>query len=117
VVVVEDCIFCKIINGSIPATKVYEKNNVVGFKDIHPDAPTHLLFVHKNHTQDLNDACSKDPKGLLELISGITQFSEEKGLKDYGYRVVTNIGRTSGQSVFHTHFHVLSGANLGKFGS
>jgi histidine triad (HIT) family protein len=115
--VVEDCIFCKIVNGSIQANKIYEKNNVIGFKDINPAAPIHLLFVHKNHTQNLNDICKNDPQGLLELMTAISEYSEEKGLKEAGYRVLTNIGRSSGQSVFHTHFHVLSGSKLGKFGT
>jgi histidine triad (HIT) family protein len=112
-----DCIFCKIISGVIPTEKVYEKNNVVGFKDINPLAPIHLLFIHKNHTTDLNDFCTKDPTGLMELIAAITEYSEEKGLKQSGYRVVSNIGSSSGQSVFHTHFHVLSAPRLGKFGA
>lgn len=112
----DDCIFCKIFNGTIPAEKVYEKNNVIGFRDINPAAPIHLLFIHKNHTKDFNDICNQDPQGLAELMKAISEYSEEKGLKDSGYRVVSNIGRPSGQSVFHTHFHVLSGARLGKFG-
>jgi histidine triad (HIT) family protein len=117
IVVSNDCLFCKIISGAIPAEKVYEKNNVIGFKDINPLAPIHLLFIHKNHTKDLNDFCANDPNGLMELISAIAKYSEEKGLKQSGYRVVSNIGTSSGQSVFHTHFHVLSGPRLGKFGT
>jgi len=112
-----DCLFCKIISGAIPAEKVYEKNNVIGFKDINPLAPIHLLFIHKNHTKDFNDFCTNDPNGLMELMSAISDYSEEKGLKHSGYRVVSNIGSSSGQSVFHTHFHVLSGPRLGKFGA
>lgn len=112
----DDCIFCKIVSGSIPAEKVYEKNNVIGFRDINPSAPIHLLFIHKNHTTDLNDICNNDTQGLLELMKAIKEYSDERGLKESGYRVVSNIGRSSGQSVFHTHFHVLSGARLGKFG-
>jgi histidine triad (HIT) family protein len=112
----KDCLFCKIIEGKIPSSIVYHKGNVVGFKDASPAAPVHLLFVHKNHTRDLNDICAKDPKGLAELIDGINQFTQESGITDPGYRVVTNVGKWAGQTIFHTHFHVLSGGNLGKFG-
>ena len=114
---VDDCLFCKIANGIIPVEKVYEKNNVIGFRDINPLAPIHLLFIHKNHTKDLNDICINDSKGLMELMTAIGEYSQKNGLKESGYRVVSNIGKSSGQSIFHTHFHILSGPRLGKFGT
>ncbi len=113
----DDCLFCKIFNGEIPSNRVYENNNVIGFKDIHPLAPIHLIFIHKKHTKDFNDFCKTDANGVLELLKAISEYAEKNGLNKSGYRLVTNIGESSGQSIFHTHFHLLSGSKLGKFGT
>jgi len=113
----ENCLFCKILKGEIPADKVFENENVIGFNDIAPQAPTHLLFIHKNHTANFNDITHNDPKGLVQVCEAIAEYTEKSGLKDAGYRVVSNIGETAGQSVFHTHFHILSAPRLGRFGS
>ena len=112
----EECLFCQIFSGQVPCEKVYENENVIGFKDISPQAPIHLLFIHKNHTENFNELGLKDSSGLLELSQAIVEYTEESGLKKAGYRIVTNIGTSSGQSVFHTHFHLLSGPRLGGFG-
>lgn len=111
-----DCLFCKILKGEIPSTKVYEKGNVMGFVDIFPQAKIHLLFVHKNHTSDINHM-SLDPQTIGEVYQGIAEYTKAQGLDQGGFRVVTNLGKDAGQTVFHTHFHVLSGEKLGRFGS
>jgi histidine triad (HIT) family protein len=112
-----DCLFCNILVGKIPCEKVYETSEVLAFKDISPQAPTHLLFIHKRHTENFNEMVTSDIEGLAEVSRAIAQYSLESGLAKFGYRVVSNIGQSAGQSVFHTHFHILSGAELKGFGS
>lgn len=112
-----DCLFCKIVEGKIPSNKVFEDGNVIGFKDLHPQAAIHVLFVHKKHTQDINELCKNDPNQLVDLFNGIRIFSEQNGADKNGFRVVTNLGKHAGQTVFHTHLHVLAGESLGHFGA
>lgn len=113
-----DCIFCKIAKGEIPTNKVFENEKVVGFKDLKPQASQHWLFIHKVHSRDLNDMMALEPKMASDLLGAISEFSQRESLvKGGGYRVVTNIGTNAGQTVFHTHFHVLAGEPLGHFGS
>lgn len=112
-----NCLFCKIVKGEIPAEKVYENKSVIGFKDIYPQAKIHLLFINKLHTENLNELVLKDPMQLVDLFEAISLFTEDSGLKEVGYRIVSNIGEKAGQSVFHSHIHVLSDESLGKFGA
>ena len=112
-----DCIFCKIVEGKIPSTKVYEDENVIGFKDLRPQAKIHQLFIHKRHTKDMSDMSLNGPSQFAELFQAIRLYTEEAGLSQEGFRVVTNQGPHAGQTVFHTHFHVLAGEPLGHFGS
>lgn len=112
-----DCIFCKIVEGNIPAAKIYEDENVVGFKDLRPQAAIHQLFIHKKHTNDINDLAKSDPAQLADLFNAIRVYTEKDGLTQNGFRVVTNLGPHAGQTVFHTHLHVLAGEPLGHFGS
>lgn len=111
-----DCIFCKIFKGEIPSNRVYEDEKVIGFKDLHPQAKTHLLFIHKNHTSNFNDMAKTDPQGMSELMTAVARYTDDSGLSQAGYRIVTNIGPSAGQSVFHTHMHILSSSKLGMFG-
>lgn len=113
---VEDCLFCQIIAGKIPSKKVYEDDNVYAFEDIHPMAKTHWLFIHKNHTKDISEMAAS-PEQLEQLFGAITKVAKAEGLDQTGYRVVTNLGTNGGQTVFHTHFHVLGGERLGRFGA
>ncbi|MBF0312555.1 MAG: histidine triad nucleotide-binding protein [Oligoflexia bacterium] len=108
----EHCIFCKIIKGEIPSQKVYEDEQVTAFKDIHPAAPIHLLFVHKNHTQDINHTLAESPQDILDLFAAIKSYTQKERLDDRGFRIITNLGVDGGQSVFHTHFHLLAGKKL-----
>jgi histidine triad (HIT) family protein len=111
-----DCLFCKIVKGEIPSTKVFENDKVLGFVDIFPQAKIHLLFIHKTHTTDITQM-SASPESIGEVFQAITAYTKEQGLDQKGFRVVTNTGKLAGQTVFHTHFHVISGEHLGRFGS
>ncbi|OJV64537.1 MAG: histidine triad nucleotide-binding protein [Clostridiales bacterium 38-18] len=107
-----DCIFCKIINGDIPSTKVYEDSQVYAFKDINPEAPVHVLIVPKQHIESVAhlDDTHKDLIGHIHLVA--KQLAEEAGIDQSGYRLLTNIGKEGGQSVFHLHYHMLGGRQL-----
>lgn len=111
----DNCLFCKIIKGEIPSKKVFENDNVFAFEDIHPQAKIHLLFLHKGHTTNINEM-SKDSSAIAEVFSAIADFTQDKELSHEGFRVVTNLGKHAGQTVFHTHFHLLGGEPLGHFG-
>lgn len=112
-----DCIFCKLVEGKIPSTKVYEDEKVIGFKDLRPQAAIHQLFIHKKHTKDINELAKSDPSQLADLFNAIRLYTEKDGLTKDGFRVVTNQGPNAGQTVFHTHLHVLAGEPLGHFGA
>lgn len=112
-----DCIFCKILKGEIPSSKVYEDKNVFGFVDIAPHSKEHYLFIHRNHTKDVNDLVQNSPQDLIDIYAAIKSFTEGCELAEKGFRVVTNSGRDGGQTVFHTHFHLLGGEPLRGFGS
>lgn len=112
-----DCIFCKIVEGAIPSTKIFENENVIGFKDLRPQAVIHHLFIHKKHTKNINDLSQNDPSQLAEMFEAMRLYSEQEGLTKDGFRIVTNLGPNAGQTVFHTHFHLLAGEPLGHFGS
>lgn len=113
-----DSIFSKIIRREIPATILYEDEFVIGIKDINPQAATHLLFIHRQPTTHINEMVRTSPEQVTHLFRAIEKFTEENGLEDIGFRLVTNCGASAGQSVFHTHIHVLSDAKgLGRFGA
>jgi histidine triad (HIT) family protein len=112
-----DCIFCKLAEGKIPSTKIYEDEHVIGFKDLRPQAAIHQLFIHKKHTKDINELTETDPSQLAHLFHAIKVYTEKEKLTKDGFRIVTNLGPHAGQTVFHTHFHVLAGESLGHFGS
>lgn len=102
-----DCIFCKIVEGSIPSKKVYEDDDVVVFHDIHPIAPVHILIVPKAHIESLA-SCDVSHQALLGKMLGLApKLATELGLK--GFRAMINTGREGGQEVFHLHVHVFGG--------
>jgi histidine triad (HIT) family protein len=105
-----DCVFCKIVAGEIPAKKVYEDEHSFAFADTNPQAPTHVLVVPKKHYADLVEL-SGDPEAAAGLLAGISGFVGQEGLTDF--RTVFNTGRGAGQTVFHTHAHVLAGRPIG----
>ena len=103
-----DCLFCKIIAGTIPSTKVYEDETVYAFRDIAPQAPTHVLVVPKVHLTDTNAVTAENSAIIAHIFEVIPQIAKVEGLEN-GYRVVTNCGADSGQTVPHLHFHILGG--------
>ncbi|MBN3525904.1 histidine triad nucleotide-binding protein [Paenibacillus apiarius] len=108
-----DCIFCKIIEGTIPSKKVYENESVVAFHDITPQAPVHILIIPKKHIATMNDAESEDFALIGEMHRAAQQVARELGIADTGYRLINNCGKDSGQEVFHIHYHLLGGEPLG----
>lgn len=106
-----DCLFCNIIAGEIPSTKVYEDENVYAFRDINPQTPVHILVIPKTHIESAA-AVTEENKGLVaDCFAAIAKIAKAEGL-DSGYRVVTNIGDDGGQTVKHLHFHILGGVKL-----
>ncbi|MFT6068214.1 MAG: histidine triad (HIT) family protein [Bacteriovoracaceae bacterium] len=110
----KDCLFCKMIEGEIPCEKVFENKEVLGFKDIYPQAKEHYLFINKIHSNNVNEM---EPIHTAQIFSAIKEFTTSNDLEKDGFRVVTNLGVNGRQSVFHTHFHVLGGETLGSFGT
>jgi histidine triad (HIT) family protein len=106
-----DCLFCRIVAGKIPSDRVLEDDDVVAFRDVNPQAPTHVLVVPRRHVPDV-DTLADDDAGLLpSLFAAVRRVAELENLSK-GYRVVTNVGAESGQSVFHLHLHVLGGRRM-----
>jgi len=105
-----DCLFCKIIEGSIPSNKVFEDELVFAFKDIHPKAPTHVLVIPKLHLATLDDA--QDPTLIATLMQRVSHIANVVLGLEAGYRVVINVREGGGQEVFHLHVHILGGKKL-----
>jgi histidine triad (HIT) family protein len=105
-----DCLFCKIVAGEIPSTKVYEDEHTYAFADTNPQAPTHVLIVPKQHHDDIADL-GRDAAASAGLIAGIRGLAEQEHLHDF--RTVFNTGKGVGQTVFHVHAHVLAGRPMG----
>ena len=108
----QDCIFCKIVAGAIPATKVYENDRVVAFRDINPQAPTHVLVIPREHVASLDEAGDEHEALLGRLLLAAARVAREGGLARTGFRTVINNGAGAGQSVFHLHVHLLGGRPL-----
>lgn len=106
------CVFCKIINKEIPAEIVYEDEHVLGFKDIAPSAPVHILFVPKKHIQSLAYVSQGDALLLGNLLLSMSHVAKTLGIEENGFRVVSNSGKDGGQVVHHLHFHLLGGKKL-----
>lgn len=100
-----DCLFCRIIQGEIPSKKVAETDRYYVFEDISPQAPTHVLVIHKTHTPSLRE--TEDTQVFAELFGGVRDISRQLNLNDY--RTIVNTGAKAGQSVFHLHAHILAG--------
>ena len=107
----ENCIFCKIIAGDIPSTKVYEDEAILAFRDIAPQAPTHILVIPKTHIDSCNGISAENSAVVAHIFQVIPQIAKAEGL-DGGYRVVSNRGADAGQTVPHLHFHILGGKTL-----
>ena len=107
-----DCLFCKIIDGHVPAKKVHDDALCIGFLDINPQAPHHALFVPKRHVPTLNDCTTEDRELIGHLLVCAAKYAREKGVSEAGYRTVLNCNRDAGQTVFHLHVHLLAGRPL-----
>lgn len=106
-----NCLFCKIIAGEIPSTKVYEDELIFAFRDIAPQAPTHILVVPKAHIESCNGITTENSAVVAHIFEVIPQIAKAEGLEN-GYRVVSNCGEDAGQTVHHLHFHILGGKKL-----
>ncbi|SEN09144.1 histidine triad nucleotide-binding protein [Paenibacillus sp. OV219] len=111
-----DCIFCKIIEGSIPSKKVFENEHVVAFHDIQPAAPVHILLIPKKHIATMNDVTDADDALMAELLRAARHVARELGVAESGYRLVNNCNSDGGQIVYHLHFHLLGGEKLKGLG-
>ena len=107
----ENCLFCKIIAGDIPSTKVYEDETVLAFRDIAPQAPTHILVIPKAHIGSVAEINADNSHVVAHIFEVIPAIAKAEGLEN-GYRVVSNCGDDAGQTVHHLHFHILGGKKL-----
>ena len=107
----ENCLFCKIIKGEIPSTKVYEDDEILAFKDINPMAPVHILIIPKNHIDGADMLNSENSAVTAKIFTVAAQLAKELKLEN-GFRIVTNVGEDGGQTVRHLHFHLLGGQKL-----
>ena len=109
----DNCVFCKIIKGEIPSSKVYEDEEIIAFNDINPAAPIHVLVVPKKHIESLAKMEERKKKIISKVYKIINDIAEKQGFKEKGYRVIVNCGKDGGQEVPHLHFHLLAGKQLG----
>jgi len=107
----DNCLFCKIVAGKIPAKKVYEDANVFAFEDIDPKAPTHVLIIPKKHFAGLKEAQPEDAEIIGQCHLAAAHIARKRNI-EHGYRTVLNVGPGAGQSVFHLHVHLLGGRSL-----
>lgn len=107
-----DCLFCKIATKQIPATIVLEDEKVVAFRDLHPQAPVHILVIPKQHLTTVNDVQAEHAALIGHMIVSAQKLAEAEGIADNGYRLVMNCNGDGGQTVYHIHLHLLGGRNM-----
>ncbi len=107
-----DCVFCQIVAGKIPADILYQDEEVIAFRDIHPIAPTHLLIIPKKHIRSLVDLSEAESSIIGDMVNTANRLAKREGIAESGYRLVINSGRQGGQLVPHLHMHLLGGRNL-----
>lgn len=107
-----DCLFCKIIEGEIPCDKVYENDQVIAFRDVNPQAPTHILVIPRKHISTVNDLTAADKNIVGEMLLAAQAVAKQEGIEESGYRLVMNCNEGAGQTVFHIHLHVLGGRRM-----
>ncbi len=110
----EDCIFCKIIKGEVPSSKVYEDEDILAFKDIEPAAPIHILVIPKKHIKSLLQLEENDYELIGKIQKVINKIAHELNIEEEGFRVIVNCGKDAGQEVMHLHYHLLAGKKLGN---
>ena len=108
-----DCLFCKIVAGEIPAELVYESDTAVAFRDINPQAPTHVLVIPRKHIATINDIGDEDHATIGSLYAAAKEIAAQEGIAEDGYRAVMNCNEGAGQTVFHIHLHVIGGRQMG----
>ena len=108
-----ECIFCKIANGQIESEKVYEDDSFVGFRDIRPQAPTHVVIIPKRHIATVNDVTESDSQTFSGLLSACQKIAKTEKISESGYRIVINCNKDGDQYVFHLHAHLLGGRHMG----
>lgn len=107
-----DCLFCKIAQGAIPASVVFQDDELLAFNDINPQAPKHVLIIPKHHIATINDAEQEQQLLLGKMILGAKKIAQSEGLSESGYRLVFNINPDGGQTVYHIHLHLLGGRQM-----
>lgn len=107
-----NCLFCKILSGDIPADIVYESETAIAFRDINPQAPTHLLIIPRKHIATINDIAEEDEALVGSLYSAAREIAAAEGIAEDGFRAVMNCNEGAGQTVFHIHLHLLGGRPL-----
>lgn len=107
-----DCLFCKIVNGEIPSSKVYEDDTVFAFRDIEPQAPTHILIIPKEHIKSAAELDESNSAVVAHIFEVAAKIAKQEGL-DNGFRIVNNCGDLAGQTVKHLHFHLMGGREFG----
>ncbi len=105
------CLFCNIIKGETPSTKVYENDSIYAFEDIHPQAPVHILVVHKKHIKNLDELDENNSYMMSDIFLGVKEIARMKNLSEKGYRVIINNGPAAGQVIWHLHIHLLGGSD------
>ena len=105
----QDCLFCRIVDGNLPADIVYENGSLIAFRDINPGAPTHILLIPRRHISTMNDLQDSDASLAGEMFVTAARIAADEGLAEDGYRVVMNCNEAAGQSVFHIHLHLMGG--------
>ena len=108
----DDCLFCKIVDGDIPADKVFENKNVYAFRDIDPKAPKHILIIPKEHIATTNDLTETHKTLMGEIMLVAKEIAGQEGIADSGYRTVFNCNQDGGQAVYHIHLHLLGGRHM-----
>jgi histidine triad (HIT) family protein len=109
----EDCLFCKIVAGTIPCNKVYEDDAILAFHDIAPAAPVHVLIIPKKHIDSMNEVTAEDLPLISDIHRVAIELAKQLGIAESGYRLINNCGPDSGQAVQHLHYHLLGGGKLG----
>lgn len=106
------CIFCEIIEGNIPSTKIYEDDMILAFKDINPVAPVHTIIVPKEHIESAEGITAENSKYIARIFEKIPEIAKSQGIDSY--RIINNCGENAGQTVMHLHFHLIGGIELGE---
>ncbi|MBA3563150.1 MAG: histidine triad nucleotide-binding protein [Gammaproteobacteria bacterium] len=108
----DDCIFCRIVSGDLESDLIYEDDDLVAFRDLNPQAPTHVLLIPRRHVSTVNDLGYADAELIGRLVLAGQRLASEEGIAEEGYRLVLNCNREAGQSVFHLHLHLLGGRRM-----